>query len=190
MRGIHQTEPEIRQELKVIETAKKDSRAFGLLYEKYYKPIYLFVYKRVDGKDTTEDLTSQVFLKAMVNLPKYQFKGVPFSAWLFRIASNEINLYFRTSQKQRAVNLEEGGIDRLADGITKDDDIDKVALVVKCINTLSEKDLEIIELRFFEKNSFKEVAYILGIKETNAKVRVHRIIEKLKKVGKGMFGDE
>lgn len=190
MKGLHKTNKEIRSELKLIETAKRNSRAFAPLYERYYKPIYLFIYKRVDDHANSDDITSQVFLKAMMALPSYQFKGVPFSAWLFRIASNEINLYFRDSQKQRAISLEDGGISRLTEAILQTNTVDKTELIIACLNKLSPSEIEIIELRYFEKRSFKEVAFILGIKENNAKVKTHRIIERLKKIGKGMIGDE
>ena len=82
-------ETQLQQELRLVEDAQSDPRKFGVLYEKYYKQIYLFVYKRTGEQDIAGDVTAQVFMKAMVSLPKYSYRGVPFSAWLYRIASNE-----------------------------------------------------------------------------------------------------
>ena len=76
-----------------MEAARDNPAAFGVLYEKYFRQIYLFVFRRTDDEDIAADLTSEVFLKAMLSLKNLKFQGVPFSAWLYRIASNEINLH-------------------------------------------------------------------------------------------------
>jgi RNA polymerase sigma-70 factor (ECF subfamily) len=179
------TDKEILEELKLIEAAKKNPARFSLLYNKYYRQIFLFVFKRTEEEELCADITAQVFLKAMLKLPQYQFKGVPFSAWLYRIASNEVNQHFREQKSKRVVSMEKSDIERLmrqADDAPGDDHVTLYHEVV--LETLSEmdpEDVEIIELRFFEQRPFKEVADILGITENNAKVKVYRIIERLKK---------
>ena len=75
----HATNEQMDAEFKLIEAAKQDINRFGPLYDKYYKQIFNYLYQRLEDKETAFDLTSQVFLKAMTNLPKYQFKGVPFA---------------------------------------------------------------------------------------------------------------
>lgn len=179
------TDKEILEELKLIEAAKKNPARFGMLYNRYYKQIFLFVYKRTEEEELCADITAQVFLKAMMKLPQYQFKGVPFSAWLYRIASNEVNQHFRDQKSKRVVSMEKSDIERLmrqADDAPGEDHVTLYQEVV--LETLSEmdpEDVEIIELRFFEQRPFKEVAEILEITENNAKVKVYRIIERLKK---------
>ena len=93
---MHQTKEEIKEELAILNRAKTDPEVFGFIYEKYYQQIFLFIDRRVDDYATSGDLTSQVFLKAMLNLKKYKFKGLPYSAWLYRIATKPIG--FETSQ--------------------------------------------------------------------------------------------
>ena len=68
-----------------IEAAKRDATNFGPIYNKYYKQIFGYIYQRMEDKDVAFDVTSQVFLKALTNLHKYEFKGVPFASWLYRI---------------------------------------------------------------------------------------------------------
>lgn len=176
------TQQQIQEEYQLIEAAKQNSRKFGVLYERYYEPIFLFVFKRVDTEDLCSDLTSQVFMKAMVNLPKYKFRGVPFSAWLYRIAINEINQHFRNNKGQRAISMETANI---ADIMEEVEEVPQEANIQKMLNTLqllSPDEIQMIELRFFEKLPFKEIADIFNITENNAKVRMYRLLGKMKKL--------
>ncbi len=183
MSTTHKTKEQIKEELQIIEAAKKDPRRFSPIYEAYYKAIFLYVYKRVDEEEATADITSQVFLKAIANLPKYQFRGVPFSAWLYRIATNEVNQFFRRTKKTRAINIETPGVERLMEEM--DEPVDNTAnikVLISCLNHLKEHEVQLMEMRFFEKMSFKEISEILNITENNAKVRAYRVVEKLRKL--------
>lgn len=79
--------------------SQTDPEAFRYIYTKYFKKIFLFVLHRVGEKQISADITQQVFLKALTGLSKFQFKGLPFSAWLYRIAINECNDFFRKTKK-------------------------------------------------------------------------------------------
>src|ERR1700744_6444279 len=103
----HVAGDEMLSEQKAIEDAKSNPARFEVLYNKYYEPILQFVYKRVEGKEAAFDITSQVFLKVMVNLKEYKFMGTPFSSWLYRIALNEINQLYRADKVKRSVKIEE-----------------------------------------------------------------------------------
>lgn len=85
------------EENEIIEAAKNDPVQFKPLYEKYFKRIFLFVYHRVEDRDITADLTSQIFLKAMQRMHQFKFRGLPFSSWLYRIAINECTTSERTN---------------------------------------------------------------------------------------------
>lgn len=179
------TDHQLQQELLQIEAAKKDPRRFGVIYEKYYRQIFLFVYKRIGEDEVTGDVVSQVFMKAMASLEKYEYRGVPFSAWLYRIASNEVNQHFRNAKGDRTVSIEKTQIDRvlgMVDEGTADDHTEHYTKVMlETLTELDAEDVQLIELRFFEDMAFKDVAFIMGITENNAKVRVYRILERLKK---------
>lgn len=181
MSTLHKTKEDIESEILLIQKAQADPACFGPLYDSYYKPVFLFVYRRTDDEDLTADLTSQVFLKALTYLPRYQHKGLPFSAWLFRIAVNEINMFFRKHKNRRSLSIEDESLDRLAEEIGEGEQEEKITLLLTGIQQLALEDVQYIELRFFEDRSFKEIGDIMNITENNAKVRTYRILDKIKK---------
>ena len=89
------TEKQMQNEWIEVQAAQKNPASFRTLYDRYYESIFRFIFKRSADETLSADLTSQTFLKAMQKIDKYVFKGVPFSAWLFRIASNEVAQHFR-----------------------------------------------------------------------------------------------
>lgn len=167
----------------LILRSQSDPEAFRPLYEKYFKRIFLFVYHRLGDKSLSGDITSQVFFKALVNLNKFELRGLPFSAWLFRIALNECNDFFRKSKRYRMVAIEDSAAEKLHEEITSETGLEELrAQLPQILERLSEEELQIIELRFFEQLPFQEVADILGITETYAKVKTYRILEKMRKL--------
>lgn len=168
-----------------VQAAQQNPAHFRPLYDRYFEPIFRFVFKRCADENLAGDICSQVFLKAMQKLGSYQYKGVPFSAWLYRIASNEVAQHFRNTQKNRVVSVEDHSISDLIDEIADDGDFEKARQqLLQTLNQLKPKDLTLIELRFFEGRPFKEIADILEITESNAKVKTYRILEKMKKIMK------
>lgn len=153
------------------------------MYEKYFKPVYIFVYHRVGDKTVAGDITSQVFLKALVKLHQFAFRGFPFSSWLFRIAVNECNDYFRKTKRERLVVLEESHAEILYEEMFGCEMMDELRTKLPFIlEKLSEEELSFIELRFMEGRQFREISEILGISENYAKVKTYRILDKMKKL--------
>jgi len=178
----HHTEDRLLQELEWIKRAKEDPRSFEPLYNKYYEQIFRYIYQRMDDKEMAHDITSQVFLKAMNNIQKYEYRGVPFASWLYRIAKSELYQSFRDEKATRTVNVETVSLSDMIEEIEEDISEESRALLLKAIAELSEDEVQMIEMRFFEKRSFKEIGDILEITENNAKVKAHRIIQKMKKL--------
>lgn len=172
---------EMQEEWLEIQAAQTDPAQFRVLYNRYFSPIFRFVFRRTADEDLTNDICSQVFLKAMQKLPGYQFRGVPFSAWLYRIASNEVTQHFRHTQKNRTVSMEETDISDMFDEMQEENNEQLRAQLLSILDDLKEKDLQLIEMRFFEQRPFKEIADILEITESNAKVKTYRILDRLKK---------
>jgi RNA polymerase sigma-70 factor (ECF subfamily) len=171
------------EELAVIEAAKKDKKHFELIYNRYHEQIFRYVYQRMEDKDTAFDVTQQVFLKAMTNLHKFEYKGVPFSSWLYRIAKSEVYDVLRKDQKNRSVNIDSIQLGDMMEDMQEESNVEKYGQRLSAaIAELSEDDLQLVEMRFFEKRAFKEIGEILEITENNAKVKLYRILEKLKKV--------
>ncbi len=176
------SEQDMHSEWQIIQAAQTDPARFRPLYDRYYENIFRFVYRRTNEQSLSADICSQVFLKAIQKLDKYQFKGVPFSAWLYRIASNEVAQHFRNLNKNRVVSADDYHLNDIIDEVVEQKDDYLRTLLLDALDQLREKDLELIELRFFEQRPFKEIAEILNITESNAKVRTYRILEKLKKI--------
>ena len=178
----HITNEELATELRYVEEAKADPAKFEVLYNKYYEGILRFIYQRLDDKETAFDLTSQVFLNALNHLHKYEFRGVPFASWLYRIARNELNQLFRSNKAQRTINIESVQVNELIDQMEEDHLAIYRDKLMDVIKDLPESDLQLIEMRYFEKRAFKEIAEILNITENNVKVKVYRVLERLKKM--------
>ena len=176
----HKSRTELEEEFRQIEAAQQNPGQFHPLYDTYYKPIFVFVFRRTGNEDLCADITSQVFLKALIHLKKYKFQGVPFSAWLFRIAFNEVALHFRKNNTQRSLSFDADKIQSIAAASELDSTAETDRLLMESISELQEDAIQLIELRFFEARPFSEVAQILGITESNAKIKVYRVLEKLK----------
>lgn len=168
-----------------VQAAQRNPAHFRPLYNRYFQQIFRFVFKRTADENIASDVCSQVFLKAMQKIGTYQYKGVPFSAWLYRIASNEVAQHFRNTQKNRVVTVEDRTFSDLIDEVSEEDDFEKTRKkMLSALQQLKESDMVMIEMRFFEERPFKEIAAILNITESNAKVKTYRILEKMKKIMK------
>gem|GEM_PF-444294 len=167
-------------EKKLILKAKKDISAFGEVYQKYFPKINNFVYHRVNDDATRNEIVSNIFFKAMKYLPKYRFvneEKCSFSSWLFRIAVNESNQYFRKEKRDQTVKEMLKEKKSNAGKMLIDLDYDSLK---QAIQELPLYEQNLISLRFFEKLKHKEIAEILKQKEGTIKVQVHRTLEKLR----------
>lgn len=174
-------------ESEVIALAKKKSKYFGVLYDRYFDQIFRFVFKRLGGnEDVAGDLTQQTFIKAMANLERYEDRGFPFSSWLYRIAQNEVSMFFRQEKKNISVSIDENRLQDIAGeaNLTGHMSLEQQEMLIECVNGLKLEQQDLIELRFFQAMSFKEIAEIYDITESNAKMRTYRILEKLGKMWK------
>jgi RNA polymerase sigma-70 factor (ECF subfamily) len=178
----HQSAFRLEDELRQIEIAKKDPRQFAPLYKKYHEAIFRYVYKRVDEEEAAYDITSSVFVKALASLPRYEFRGVPFSSWLFRIAKSELYQSFRDKKAQRTVSLDSVTIVQFIDELNEDFSEEQRTTLLNSLKLLKDHQLQLIEMRFFEKRSFKEIGEIVGLTENNAKVKTFRALVKLKEI--------
>jgi RNA polymerase sigma-70 factor (ECF subfamily) len=165
-------------EQEIIAKAKRSMHHFTPLYTHYHKQILLFIYQRVNTKEKASDLTSQTFLKAMNNISKYEDRGFSFGSWLYKIALNEINGYYR--KNSRVVNITDGILSTLFYEIKDEEEKTKENKLMRAIKQLKNSHFQFIEMRFFENRPFKEIAEILDITESNAKVTTYRAIDKLK----------
>jgi RNA polymerase sigma-70 factor (ECF subfamily) len=174
------TEEEIKQEYVLVDRAKKDPAAFGPLYEKYFDRIFNFIFTQTDDEDLTADLCSQTFLLALGNMHKYEFRGVPVSAWFYKIASNEVNKFFNKTKSRKVYSLDEVHLRTLFDQQEEEYSEETILRLIEFMKDLSTEMMEVLQLRFFEGKEFKEIAFILEISESTAKMRTYRALDKLR----------
>lgn len=173
----------IQTEKDIIKAAQENPAAFKKLYERHFAAIFSFVLKRVNDKATSADISQQIFIKALSKIKQYKHKGFPYTAYLYRIATNECNLFFRTKKKIRFVVLDEELSEGLMDQLDVEDTYDsKMAKLHDAFKLLKLEEIQLLELRFYEMKSFREVGYILNITENSAKVKTYRLLSKMKKM--------
>lgn len=131
-----------------VQAAQRDPAMFRPLYNRYFEPIYRFIFRRTADEELSADLCSQVFLKAMQKLDGYHYRGVPFSSWLFKIASNEVSQHYRQAQKSRIVSVEDADLTDVMDEIDENDSELHRLNLLKVLDTLDEKEMQLIEMRF------------------------------------------
>jgi RNA polymerase sigma-70 factor, ECF subfamily len=175
------SDEELQQEYSILQRSRKDPKAFGELYEKHFDRIFNFIYRQTDDEDLTADLCSQTFLIALNNIEKYEYRGVPFSAWLYKIASNEVNKHYRKKKHTKVFSIEEMRVRELMDMANEGWDEELMQRLVRYLRELPTEMLEVLELRFFEDKDFKEIAFILDITESGAKMRTYRALDRLRK---------
>ena len=175
------TEDEIRKENEIVERSKKNPRDFAVLYEKYFDRIYYFILRQTDDEELAGDLASQAFVNVLNNLSKYQFRGLPFSAWLYKIASNEVNKHYRRNKGKKIYSIEEVKVREIIERGNEDYDDELIERLLRYLRDLPSDMLQALELRFFEAKDFKEIAFILDMTESGAKMRTYRALDKLRR---------
>lgn len=171
-----------QEEKVLIERAQQNPRYFAPLYERYHDAIFRYVYRRVDDQEQAFDITSCVFVKALQSLHKYEYRGLPFGAWLFRIAKSELYQSFRDQKAQRTVSIDKVVLKQVIEDWTEDHSEENNARLLLALKELKDQQLQLIEMRFFEKRSFKEIGEICNLSENNAKVKTFRAVLKLKEI--------
>ncbi|HLZ17863.1 MAG TPA: sigma-70 family RNA polymerase sigma factor [Cyclobacteriaceae bacterium] len=175
------SEEEIRQEYEAIDRSKREPAAFGILYEKYFDRIFNFIYTQTDDEELTADLSSQTFLLALGNVHKFEFRGVPVSAWFYKIASNEVNKHYRRIKAQKVYSLEEVRLRELFSREEEGFSEETLDKLIELMKDLPGDMLEVLQLRFFEDKDFREIAFILDITESGAKMRTYRALDRLRR---------
>jgi RNA polymerase sigma-70 factor (ECF subfamily) len=177
----HQNAFVLCEEQQLIEKAKQNPDYFAPLYKKYFDPIFKYINKRVDEEEMAYDITSNVFVKAMGAIHKFEYRGLPFSSWLFRIAKSEVYQSYRDKKATNEISLNSFNLPQVVEDNTDDCCEANKFKLLKVLKTLKENELQLIELRYFEKRSFKEIGATIGITENNAKVKTFRALMRLKK---------
>jgi len=170
----------IEERLLVEQCKNGNLEVFGDLYDVYVRKIYEFIYFKTHHKQIAEDLTSQVFLKAIENFKKYDSEKGKFSSWVYKIARNSVIDHYRTKKFELDVDDAwdmESGEDMLSNASDKE----KIEKIRKYLNKLDHNQRDIVLLRVWSGLSYAEISEIMGKSEANCKVIFSRVIAKLKK---------
>lgn len=174
----------------IIQLIKADKQNFALLFDQYFVPVKKYILRRVGNYDISCDIIAETFLKAYLNIEKFEYRGISLKVWIYRIATNEANLYFR-SRKYTAVNIESLR-DFNSHSLQTTQQEEKEAWEKELeanrnfkqaqhiINRLPIKYAEVLSLRFFENTSIKEIAEILNKPEGTIKSLCARGLAKVR----------
>lgn len=172
-----------REEQTVRLAVKGDEQAFGQLYDAYVDSIYRFIYLRVEDQQTAEDITSNVFLKSWEKLGVYQPRGVPFRAWLFRIARNAVIDHYRTRKEiaplEAVVNTFDEAQMPLAEHVSVRLEAEKI---ITLMNGLTEDQRNVLTLKLVHGLNTKEVAKALGKRQGAVRALQMRGLQALTKL--------
>ena len=180
------------EEKLLLEKIKKDPKEFGVLFDQYYNKIFGYVLRRTLDYDLASDIVAETFLKAFLKINSFKWKDISISSWLFKIATNEVNYFYR-KQKYFPASLDllldssefdvrnresfEEEKTRIEKELKGHNDFIQVQ---KMLEQLPVKYQEVIALKYFEEKSIKEISEILGKKEGTVKSLISRGLKKLR----------
>jgi RNA polymerase sigma-70 factor, ECF subfamily len=169
----------------LVQRARTEPAAFGVLYERHLSSIYGYVYRRTGNTAEAEDLTAKVFYRALDHLDRYEPRGVPFTAWLFRIAHNLVVNWYRDNQRRRTIALD------IAEPMLESspeepnriaEEKEERTLLMTAVRRLSDDRQRLLVLKFASDLSNAEIGAIMGRSEGAIKALLHRTMESLRRM--------
>lgn len=161
------------EERLLVEAAQSDPTRFAELYEQNFHRVYAYIARRVTSRHSAEDLTAEVFQEALAGIRKFEWRGVPFAAWLLRIASRAVADYWKRSGR-------ESGDARLDAEPSEPAEAERNAMLFQLVDRLPEAQFRVIHMRFVEQKSIREIAQELDRSEGAVKQLQLRAIETLR----------
>ena len=174
--------PETSDEAALELAIQGDSEAFGILYERYVGRIYSYVYYRTGNAHDAEDLTERVFIRALHHIGSYNHRGVPFSAWLYRIAHNLVANWHRDNSRRKEIPLDDGVFSDHPGGLPEHEvmQVEEQEHLLRVIRCLPSERQQLLILKFVEHLSNTEIGVIMGRTEGAVKSLYHRTLLNLR----------
>jgi RNA polymerase sigma-70 factor (ECF subfamily) len=174
----------LTDESSLVEEAKTDPEAFGILYERYVRRVYNYIYYRVGNHYDAEDLTARTFHRALDHIDRYVQRGAPFSAWLYRIAHNLVANWHRDHSRRKIISLEDikfspqprEGLHQMAEQREEKDEL------LAAIWRLPADRQQLLILKFVEELSNAEIGKVMGRSEGAIKSLYHRTLLSLREM--------
>jgi RNA polymerase sigma-70 factor (ECF subfamily) len=179
-------------DLELIRLAREDREAFGVLYERYVRRIYAYIYYRTGNTFDAEDLTERVFMRALRHIGGYSDRGLPFSAWLYRIAHNLVANWYRDSSRRKEISLEdfvppERPSEHPERTLVENEERQRLLGMIRC---LPQERQELLILKFVEDLSNAEIGMIMGRSEGAIKSLYHRTLLALRDEMSQLAGED
>ncbi len=172
-------------ERSLVEAAQQDVSKFADLYDRHFERVYAFVARRVPDRDAAEELTAEVFHRALANLRKYEWRGAPFGAWLIRIAANAVSDRSRRAAREVTVDAEDLPDAGIQDNL---DQVEERARLFRLVDRLPGDQRTVILERFVNERSVREIAGRLKKTEGAIKQLQYRALQALRKRMEGADG--
>ncbi|WP_252793461.1 RNA polymerase sigma factor [Mucilaginibacter flavidus] len=180
------------QEKELIQQCRASPAAFGQVFDIWYKPVFGYILRRTADYDLSKDIAAETFLKAFLKINTFQWRGISLSAWLYRIATNELNQYYRSS-KYKPQSLQQLLENPQMEKLLHQQDADEREAMEKEMQGFNDFNLirtnllkldikyqEVIALRYFEQKTNTEISAILDKNEGTIKSLLSRGLEKLR----------
>ena len=179
-------------ERRLVEAAQRDRARFADLYEEYFELVYAYIARRTRNRDEAEDLTAEVFRKALEHLPRFKWTGAPFAAWLFRIGSNLIADRAKRSAREGisvseaetpslTIELPLRNPSRSVQAQQRDlETTERIARIFRMVSELAEDQRDVVVMRFADEKSIREIAEAMGRSEGAIKQLQFRALENLR----------
>ena len=178
-------------ELELLNKIKSNPAAFSEIFKLYYKSVFGYIFRRTGNFDDAADIAADTFFKAFTNISNFSYKGISIKVWLYRIATNEVNQFYRSKQKRDSIfkRFDFENKERWKSYLQQDKEEleaelqkhNQFLVILSVLKTLPNKYQEVISLRYFEGKDNREITEILKIKEGTVKSLLSRGLEKLRK---------
>ena len=165
-----------------LQQAAGIGETFARLYDEFMPKVFRYIHYKVNNEMLTEDLTSSVFEKALVNFAKYSSDKASFSTWIFSIARNVVIDYYRTNGKRQSMPLDKA-METPATDLSPEEEVERKTereCLHLCLAKLSQEEREIIHLKFGAELNNRQIARMLGLSESNVGVKLFRAVRKLR----------
>jgi RNA polymerase sigma-70 factor (ECF subfamily) len=164
-------------ERQLIAAAQADPRRFAALYDLHFERVYAYVARRVANRAEAEDVTSEVFHQALANLPRFEWRGAPFAAWLYRIAANAIADRWQRAARERG---NPAAVESAAANDPQLEAVEQSAQLFRLVDALPADQQRVLRMRFVEERSIRDIAAALGRSEGAVKQLQFRALESLR----------
>jgi RNA polymerase sigma-70 factor, ECF subfamily len=164
----------LNDERQQVAAAQEDPERFAALYEANFERVYAYVARRVGNREEAQDVTADVFHQALSGLPRFEWRGLPFVAWLLGIAANVLSDRWQRSARQQEVVTDD------LEQVSMEDDIEQRAMLYQLVETLPDDQQRVINRRFVAQRSLREIAMELGRSEGAIKQLQLRALQNLR----------